>query len=51
MFDLMYENEFVMGNLVFDVNVEYENEFIINIIGKEVLMFKELKIIVVRNDG
>lgn len=51
MFDLMYENEFVMGNLVCDVNVEYENEFIINIIGKEVLMFKELKIIVVRNVG
>lgn len=51
MFDLMYENEFVMGNLVFDVNVENENEFIINIIGKEVLMFKELKIIVVRNVG
>lgn len=51
MFDLMYENEFVMGNLVFDVNVEYGNEFIINIIGKEVLMFKELKIIVVRNVG
>lgn len=51
MFDLMYENEFVMGNLVFDVNVEYKNEFIINIIGKEVLMFKELKIIVVRNVG
>lgn len=51
MFDLMYENEFVMGNLVFDVNVENENEVIINIIGKEVLMFKELKIIVVRNVG
>lgn len=51
MFDLMYENEFVMGNLVFDVYVEYLNEFIINIIGKEVLMFKELKIIVVRNVG
>lgn len=39
MFDLMYENEFVMGNLVCDVK------------GKEVLMFKELKIIVVRNVG
>uniref|UniRef100_K1QEK2 Docking protein 3 n=1 Tax=Magallana gigas TaxID=29159 RepID=K1QEK2_MAGGI len=51
MSDSMYENESAMGNLVSDVNAEYENEFTINTTGKEASMPKEPKIIVARNAG
>lgn len=51
MFDLIYENEFVMKIKVFDDDLIYENDLIVKIIDVENLFFYELKMIVVRNIG
>lgn len=51
MFDLIYENEFVMKIKVFDDDLIYENDLIVKIIDVENLFFVELKMIVVRNIG
>lgn len=51
MFDLIYENEFVMKIKVFDDDLIYENDLIVKIIDVENLFFDELKMIVVRNIG
>lgn len=53
MFDLIYENEFVMKIKVFDDDLiyVYENDLIVKIIDVENLFFDELKMIVVRNIG